>query len=363
MKQIRSNLSRLKTRVIEKITQENDILDFPGVNKTDIINFINQAYGLTERLEVLRDTFAVVALKRKIAPTIDACKATLDAATSEMSDKAQFDQFLNNLTRIHDDIYLTYVVYCSDGINIEADIGTATTSLDDIKNEINTIRPIVTDLSQSINILKENIGSSKELLEEQQEHCEQGKEELSEIAKAKTSALASAEVITKYEANAKNEQDTINSLARKAAQTQKHIKEVISEVTEKTKQIDETLQKSINASLENKKQQSEIRKTLDAASQYGMAASFKKRKDELNTSMIIWGIVFIVTIVALFITGIVCMMPYIKNDTIPQLPDILIKITLVTPLIWLGWMAAKQYAYIARIREDYSFKYASALAI
>jgi hypothetical protein len=31
-------------------------------------------------------------------------------------------------------------------------------------------------------------------------------------------------------------------------------------------------------------------------------------------------------------------------------------------LIWLGWFAARQFSYLSRIREDYAFKYAAAMA-
>ncbi len=41
---------------------------------------------------------------------------------------------------------------------------------------------------------------------------------------------------------------------------------------------------------------------------------------------------------------------------------LIVEIGLVSPLIWLGWFAAKQYGYTSRIREDYAFKSAAAMA-
>lgn len=362
MNQIKSGLTRLKTRISEKIVDETDVLGFPGVNKNDLISFIDRAYGLTSRLETIRGTFALVTLKRKIMQKLEDCKNGLDEATTETPDKSKFDQFLNGLTTIHDEIYLTYVVYCSDGLNIAADIASLESNLTKLREEIGEVQPTVEQLTESIDSLDERNVRSEEVLSEQEKTNEEAKTIFAEIEKAKTSALASAEVLTKYENNAKNEQDTINSLARKASKTDQHIKQVIAEVAEKTKLIEETISKASSAALENEKQQQAISKTLEAASKYGMAASFKERKDELKVPMLLWSAVFIMAIIALFVTGAVYIVPQIKAGEIPKPTDVIVKLTLISPLIWLGWMAAKQYGYIARIREDYSFKFASALA-
>ncbi len=362
MNQIRGGLTRLKNRVSEKLNEEQDVLGFPGVNKTEVIGYIDRAYGLLSRLEPIRGTFAIVALKRKLIPELEACKVALDAATADDSDRNQFDQFLNGITKIHDDIYLTYVVFCSEGLKIEAEVGTLGSTLETLKKEINDLQPTVATLAESITSLEERNEASEEALNAQTKNQEQSAGLLTDIEKAKTSALASAEVLTKYENNAKNEQETINSLARRASKTEQHIKKVIDEVSEKTKLIEETLAKAVSAAQENNKQQQAITKTLEAASKYGMAASFKERKDELKLPMLLWSTVFVLAISALVATAIKYIVPQIASGEIPEASDVLIKLTLVSPLIWLGWMAAKQYGYIARIREDYSFKFASALA-
>lgn len=295
-------------------------------------------------------------------PLLESCKTSLDAATSEAHDKVAFDHFLTALTRIHDEIYMTYVVYCSEGLNIEASVANLEAKANEIKAELAALEPKVSELGESLDAIYEKNSKLDTVVASQDEKLENSDALIAEIEKAKTSALASAEVLTKYENNARNEQDTINGLARKATKTDQHIKQLVGEVSAKTKLIDETLSKASAAAIENEKQQTEIKKTLEAASKYGMAASFKERKNELKTPMLLWSLVFVVAIGALFATGAIYIIPHIKEGEIPKASDILIKLTLVSPLIWLGWMAAKQYGYVVRIREDYSFKYASALA-
>ena len=41
---------------------------------------------------------------------------------------------------------------------------------------------------------------------------------------------------------------------------------------------------------------------------------------------------------------------------------IIFRTALIAPCVWLGWYAGKQYGYTVRVREDYSFKYACAVA-
>lgn len=42
--------------------------------------------------------------------------------------------------------------------------------------------------------------------------------------------------------------------------------------------------------------------------------------------------------------------------------EVLGELALISPLVWLGWFAAKQYSYTSRIQEDYAFKAAAAMA-
>jgi hypothetical protein len=42
--------------------------------------------------------------------------------------------------------------------------------------------------------------------------------------------------------------------------------------------------------------------------------------------------------------------------------DLLIRLPLSAPAIWLGWFSAKQYGFNLRLKEDYSYKAAAAMA-
>ena len=362
MHQIKSGLTRLKNRISDKIADERDVLGYAGVSKSDLLDFIDQTYGLTSRLEQLRGKFALVALKRKIMPELDSCKVALDESTEDVSRIVRFDDFLNSLTKIHDEVYLAYVVYCSEGLKLEASVGVLLNEVADAKTKMSAMQPVVENLVKSVDDLANKNDQSDNLLMKQEKVLENAGLRLAEIEKAKTSALASAEVLTKYESDARSERESINALASKAVTTEKHIKRIFADVDSKAKLIEDTLISASMAATTNLQQQKDIQVTLQEASKYGMAASFKQRKDELRLPMMLWGGVFVLTIVALCYMTLTYIFPNIKQGELPSVGDVLVKLTLASPLIWLGWMAAKQYGYIDRIREDYSFKYASALA-
>ena len=177
-----------------------------------------------------------------------------------------------------------------------------------------------------------------------------------------SNATAKAEVITKYETETKLQKNTILASATKLVGLEKKAAKILTESNDHVKQTNDVLSRMTEVEEKNILQQKSIAQTLTMASKYGMAASFKERKDELKTPMVFWAIVFISAMGGLFFTGINYILPKFQGGSIPSTTDILIEISLIAPLIWLGWMSAKQYGFTSRIREDYSFKYASALA-
>ena len=103
-----------------------------------------------------------------------------------------------------------------------------------------------------------------------------------------------------------------------------------------------------------------IQKTIEDASKYGMAASFKARKDELKMPLFLWGLATIFSL-CILICGAVYMLQIATAQSF-QWTDWIMRLPLMAALIWLGWFCTKQYGYTVRIREDYSFKYAVSLA-
>lgn len=110
-----------------------------------------------------------------------------------------------------------------------------------------------------------------------------------------------------------------------------------------------------------KKQQDEIQKTIEDASRLGMAGSFRMRKKELVWPMILWGGTFVIGIASSFLLAYHKIFPLLEPAQFDWL-KLLARLPLFGPFVWLCWFSVKQYGYSYRLWEDYSYKYASAMA-
>ncbi len=98
---------------------------------------------------------------------------------------------------------------------------------------------------------------------------------------------------------------------------------------------------------------------LGDSNRVGMAGSFATRKDELNLSIKVWERVFVGSLVCLIFMAVFVISPSLSEQ---RWDDLLVRMPLTAPIIWLGWFAAKQYGYNIRLSEDYAYKAASAMA-
>jgi hypothetical protein len=81
----------------------------------------------------------------------------------------------------------------------------------------------------------------------------------------------------------------------------------------------------------------------------------------LRLSKLLWGSLFLVSIIALIGVGFMIFKggPSTTNELWDKVAD---KLPLTAPLIWLGWFSAVQYGNTIRIQEDYAFKEATSKA-
>lgn len=362
MNQIRAQLTRLKSKVVERLPDGNDVFGFAGVTKEGVLEYIDRAHHLTERIEALRGQFPIVALKRKIRPHVDVCKDYLNESQDEQAKDKHFDEFLKSLTYIHDEIALTHTVFLSETLRTDVELEAIRTKTKELQDEYFEIEPQVADLTEKL----EKIGAFYDDIESKSDEVDELKLSAETAQKAildaASNATVKAEVITKYEAETKTQKQEVVSLATRLTGLEKKLKALLIDSQDHVRQSEENLKKVSELEQTNSHQQQVIQQTLKMASKYGMAASFKERKDELHWPMWAWAGLFTLSIIGLFVTGSVYVIPQLENPENATLTGVLVKISLVTPWVWLGWMAAKQYGYISRIREDYSFKYASALA-
>ena len=363
MQNVRSNITRLKNNIEATFPETGDILEFPGVTRAGLMQLMESASAESYELLDKEEDFEVVLLKRKIAQPIDMCRDYLSDYSGGRRDKKNFDSFVRSLTDIRDQIRLTYLICNKSGLRTEEEIQNAKESLDSLISTKEQLQSEVNDLLEIRDELKTKLDSVAEADSSSQEHLGAVQAANSTIEALNSKAAASFEVITKYEQQITEARESANensaeistlvAQGQKASQELKQSNQKLEEISNAT-----TQQQSLNFKLGE-----EITNTLAAANRVGMAGSFHSRKHELRTSLIIWGLSFVVSICSILAISIWLILPHIQSvDTSLKLEDIGLKILIVAPLVWLAWMSAKQYGYVARIREDYSFKYATAMA-
>ncbi len=100
---------------------------------------------------------------------------------------------------------------------------------------------------------------------------------------------------------------------------------------------------------------------LKLASQEGMASAFQKRHDDLKWPEIRWISLFSFSLIALSIFGAWFVIT-VFTKTGFDIAEVISRISISIPLIWLAWFSGKQFNHVTRLREDYAYKVAVAMA-
>lgn len=103
------------------------------------------------------------------------------------------------------------------------------------------------------------------------------------------------------------------------------------------------------------------REIINLASREGMAAAFQKRYEQLKRPAYGWGVLFVVLLVALSFSGWY-FIEFLFSSNAVDIKQLLFRVTTSLPLVWLAWFSAKQYNHVSKLREDYAYKVAVAMA-
>lgn len=100
-----------------------------------------------------------------------------------------------------------------------------------------------------------------------------------------------------------------------------------------------------------------------AANRQGMANSFSEMARGLIKPMVIWGAMLTLSLFLIAIAGYA-----IESDVLSgnlgkdNLVAISLRALIISPLIWLAWFSSRQYGHASKLRQDYSYKSAVAMA-
>ena len=359
MRSIKTRLTYLKNKVNDVIPENDDILGFAEITKKIIIESIDNTYQTLDLLSQYENKFEAIYLQRRLADCID--KATDYLKEKFKNQNADdFNRFLNKIAEMHYASKETYILFTKEPIRLDSSLAKAKENLADLENQNSQIQPIVENLTTSFNnsalivdtLTRNNIESTTKLSEISSA--------LNTAINLKKKAEAAANSINKTDQELLATKTEISNYQIQVIELLKKLQSTFEQL-EKNKTLFESSLNSLQASItQNDVHQRNIQETIENANRLGMAASFKKRKDELSNPYWAWGVATVVTICILIGTSYSVFT--ILKDKPFSYEYLLVRIPIFASFVWLGWFCAKQFGFVSRIREDYSYKYAVSMA-
>ena len=363
MKYFRGSLTKIEKKIEANLPDIDDIYGYEGFNKSIFLKEIGLLRSLSREIEKCQKIgFEKSYLSRQLSHVNDVLNTTLEKTNPEY----EFRKFIDSFSELVDKTKIAYFTARNDNYQfdiIRIDIENSIKNLKNIQNkysdEIDDIREMNSEIIKtrdSIAEINDSISSMNEFIEENYKTIVENKNNFTEIYE---SVEGWNEEISESLSSSKTIKDEVNDLQAKSSLIASNVK--INE--EKSND----LLKILNKQKERHQQFIiQIEETLEDANRVGMAGSFKERKEETSKTQETWMKVFITSLVLLSGLSLLLFVVFpISSDfviSIDSIGKLLIRLAIISPIIWLAWFSSGQYSLINKIREDYSYKYASSMA-
>lgn len=357
MRNAKASITRLESSIKKLLPDGNDIFSYPGVSKVILVNALDSSYQLLSALDKYDDSYELMFLKRSIERHVKKASKFLSKDDIE----SNFNYFLNELGQLRYRIRESYLILTENTFRDEHEIiaikkrlkelNSLTAAYSDKKQSIDEILSSITASNSRITKIDNDVSGGSEKINKLFSTITENQDKISQIQANCTTwnkeVESSTQQMNTHKAEYEAQSQKINSLASRAEQYTQSVKKIEEELLSQKKKADDQLV--------------EIREIVDDANRVGMAGSFKARKDELDKP-VKWAeafmniSLFVVTAVSFYI-----IIPEIGSSDVDY-KSILIKLPILFPLYWIVWSSSRKFSYLTRIREDYAYKYATAMA-
>ncbi|PSU88916.1 hypothetical protein C0W42_11300 [Photobacterium kishitanii] len=363
MRVAKSGITRTIKLIKEHLPDGADIYGYSGINKDLLCEGLNETYGLLSALEKDRDTFDIIYLKRRLAKyntlITEYFKDTLREGVYK-NDK--FDKFLDDIFSIRKDVKECYLLVVEGSLRDESRLQVLKEDVDNYQEILDSYKEHYTGFSAT----KESIDDIKTELTD---FYKQFSDSSDLVSKTVSIVESTKDEVNVFSSDAKAELEQIYEIKRLIVRNkvayngaEKRYKAIAALMSEKHEDVENLLQSMSGIDSRIQEQQKSIQDIVDDANRASMAGSFRKRKDELDAPIKMSGIIMNT---ALVVIGIIsALLLYISGIATNQfdVTSFLIKLPVIAPFVWIAWSNSLRNNYLVRIREDYAFKYASAMA-
>ena len=275
--------------------------------------------------------------------------------------KNNFDKFLESISNIRSISKDTYLALTNNPIRTDIQIKKA-------EEELLNLQTILKEITGDIEFIKESSQKADGLIEKLEavtttieEHSKRAEEILEKFNDSLEELNENNEQSNKMMTEISKIKESSKDLSVYLIEAKTNI-DVLSKKSELVAANIEKNQTTLNDQIKKDKElQFEIEQTLQDVNKHGMAGAFKKRKDELKWTVIIWGTLSVISISVLVGLTYNFAKDIFDSQAFDPIKN-LFKLPSAIAGVWLCWFCGKQFGYSMRIREDYSFKYAISMA-
>lgn len=347
MKTIKTALTKLKKEI--EINFRNDYVFLKTITIKNIIDEINSIYYQIDKLVEITNPVEIAFFKRSALKIIKNLSYLTVKTEWETNEATRFIGYLISLKRLVKQTYLT---------EVKGEFRT--------EEELNAIAADITKVKVNLEehiLLEEQLVKDKEEFEKLKNSLitlkksyDDAQEQATEIAEWHEQSDTLSSDISTYATTAQNNLTKITTLATTAENAKPKIEQYHKEIEEMIKLFN--------------KQKEDIQKIIEDANRASMAGSFKKQMDDINSKMK-WADGFLIG--ALIITAVISLWGFNSSLITQTLPEgqihtqfdwvqFFAKSAISLPFLIVAWIKSKERAYLFRLREDYGYKYSSAMA-
>ena len=351
MKSVKTALKNLKKLIDNKINKEYQWLD--TITSVEIMQEIEQLCSSLDKFDEINRPLEIAYAKYvclKLIKNLE--KIITKERKSKQWPKRDTLAFVAHLIKLRLTIKELYLIEVKGELRSEEERQAISADVTKIKANLSehiALEEKLIEDKQELAKLQSTLSTLQTAYEEAQEQAEQITEWHTELLPIKDNLAADSDTAKKLLGN-------ISTLANTAEQAKPKIEQYHKEI--------ETMIKLF------KKQKEEIQEIIEDANRASMAGSFKKQADDINTKMK-WADGFLIG--SLIITAGISLWGFNSSLITQTISDGKVQTTfdwiqffaksaISLPFLIVAWIKSKERAYLFRLREDYGYKYSSAMS-
>ena len=374
MRNFKGRLTKIRNLMQENLPEGPDAYGFLGITKSMLVKTCDDMQLLAEHMEKNGEAqeFEILALIRFEAKVHESLKKFLEEETGSGKVKDKFDSFLDNFSRLYERTKQAYFIVNNNGLRNDVEVLTLRNQIEELQIRKAEYESLVETLSQRSKVattrtaeIETALVDAMKLIQEESALCKTSSttvaKSLADTTKWGQEIETVHQKLSNWDADIQTRLDAAKANQSATEALLKSVKAGASDVEEATKKADALTVQTTATHEDNKRLISEITNTLGDANRVGMGASFKTQMLVMERTQNQWKWTFIVTLgVLLLVSGGIVLAHLLKDASTWQ--STVVRLTTVTPLVWLAWFSVRQYGFANRVREDYAYKHSTAMA-